>query len=195
MSIHPFKIGLIFAIIVVCSIPFFLKLSAPAQKKEVSSTLTLLEMNFIPCAQPTDISDLSFQRHEEGKLINLALNSLKGKPIILHFWEPWCGACLSEMPDFQKFCKKNKDRFHIICITSKRSSDDVNTAKSYYDKQSFPLMNLSFDNQGVLGQTFRVRAFPCTLFFNAQGKEIGRIVGAVEWSGEEGDVLLKYLSA
>ena len=46
-----------------------------------------------------DFWSLRFERPEGGEL---ALTSLRGRPIVLNFWATWCPPCLKEMPDLDR---------------------------------------------------------------------------------------------
>lgn len=46
-----------------------------------------------------DFWSLRFERPEGGEL---ALASLRGRPIVLNFWATWCPPCLKEMPDLDR---------------------------------------------------------------------------------------------
>src|SRR5262245_38163778 len=50
-----------------------------------------------------------------GKTI--ALDSLRGKVVLLNFWATWCGPCAAEMPYFQTLANKydSKD-FQILAV-------------------------------------------------------------------------------
>ena len=40
----------------------------------------------------------------------VALETLRGKPLIINFWATWCGPCKDEMPDFQRLATENSDK-------------------------------------------------------------------------------------
>lgn len=49
---------------------------------------------------PPGFWSLRFPRPDGGEL---ALQSLRGRPLVLNFWATWCPPCVREMPDLDRF--------------------------------------------------------------------------------------------
>ncbi len=41
---------------------------------------------------------------------SLALKSLRGKPLLLNFWAPWCAPCVEELPLLSRFYREHSAR-------------------------------------------------------------------------------------
>jgi thioredoxin 2 len=72
-------------------------------------------------------------------------------PVLVDFWAPWCGPCRMVSPALEQIAKERAGRLKLV---------KVNT-----------------DDAPNLSQRFGIRGIP-TLVILAQGKEIGRSVGA-----------------
>jgi thiol-disulfide isomerase/thioredoxin len=50
---------------------------------------------------------MQFDTPEGGKL---AMQSLKGKPLLINFWATWCPPCVEELPLLERFYSQNKSK-------------------------------------------------------------------------------------
>ena len=96
-----------------------------------------------------------------------ALDTLRGEPILLNFFTPWCPPCIKETPDLISFAKQYGKQIHVVMIDR---GDGAVLVKQYVTKYHLPktiIVLLSpYDNwsprYGVTGQ-------PETFFITAHG--------------------------
>lgn len=86
-------------------------------------------LGFVVCCTPTQppkpaVRAESQRKHAPdfalkdatGKLVHLT--DFKGKVVILDFWATWCNPCMVEIPWFQEFERKYKDRgFEVLGVS------------------------------------------------------------------------------
>ncbi len=52
----------------------------------------------------SDIWQMQFDAPDSGKL---AMQSFKGKPLLINFWATWCPPCVEELPLLERFYREN----------------------------------------------------------------------------------------
>ncbi len=95
-----------------------------------------------------------------------------GKPLVVNMFGSWCPPCNMEAPDLGTFAKQNPGA-QVVGIACEDTEKD---AVAFMDKYglTYPMVL----DDGTLVQEFGITAYPTTIFFDAQGKEVDRLVGA-----------------
>jgi thiol-disulfide isomerase/thioredoxin len=100
-----------------------------------------------------------------------------GKPFMINFWATWCGPCRAEIPALKKlYAEYNPQGLEIVAI----SVDDIRTETQvvpFIDRFQIPWLVLYGDDR-VTMEFNPGPSIPVTLFFDANGNEVGRFVGA-----------------
>ena len=103
--------------------------------------------------------------------------------LVINFWATWCAPCKKEMPSLNNLAENMKDDdVRIITVASGRNSTEaIETFVSYND-----LVNLKKfrDPKGKIAMSYGVTALPTTVVIDPSGKEIGRIIGDIDWNTE-----------
>lgn len=110
-------------------------------------------------------------------------DSLKGKIAVVNFWGVWCGPCVKEIPDIQKFHETVKSDTAVIFITV----DYNDTPEALHDfmtqkKLDFPVV---LDENRWASDKAQVTAYPTTWFVDRDGRLVWKHVGASDVVLEE----------
>ena len=71
-----------------------------------------------------DLWQMQFYKPDGGKL---AMQSLKGKPLLINFWATWCPPCVEELPLLERFYNQNKAKSMQIVGLAADKPDAVRT--------------------------------------------------------------------
>jgi thiol-disulfide isomerase/thioredoxin len=160
-------------------------------KQEKKQELTLLNINYVPTSPLRAIPTSKFTEVNGSTKTEKTIADYAGKPVILHFWATWCGACVAEMPELDTFAQNFEKDVHVIAITT--DPKDGESVREYYESNGIKNLSIIVDNKGTLARQMGIAALPTTVFVNTGGKEIGRIIGPVNWIGEPGQLLNAHL--
>ena len=100
---------------------------------------------------------------------DVKLSSYKGKVVLLNFWATWCGPCKIEIPWFNEFQQKYKDKgFVVLGISADDTVEQLKPFVAEY-KMSYPVLvgKGREDVQEALGPVW---GLPTTLLISRDGK-------------------------
>lgn len=106
----------------------------------------------------------------DGRRATLA--QWRGRPVLLNYWASWCGPCLKELPDLQRFSQAQTplpDGVHVVGI----ALDDIDAAKALRDQLqlSYPQL-VEGDGPPGTAAAFgnRIGTLPFSVLIDAHGK-------------------------
>ncbi|MFW1676398.1 TlpA family protein disulfide reductase [Pontibacter sp. JAM-7] len=136
-------------------------------------------------AQDKDIFSYSFQ-DIDGQPV--ALESYKGKVVVLNFWATWCPPCIKEMPGMERLRQSMLgEPFEIIAINTGETEGAVSAFLLELDTElKFPIL---LDEQGLSFGALGLRGLPTTLIYDRSGKKVETVLGGREW--DSADTLAK----
>ncbi len=109
----------------------------------------------------------------------LALDSLRGKVVVLNFWASWCPPCRAEAPNLIEVAETTKaSGVEFVGVNVKNAKDE---ALAFERKQGVPYPSLH-DQPGVLLTRFRKivpQVPPTTLVLDRRGRIAGVFIGGV----------------
>ena len=114
--------------------------------------------------------------------------SLRGEPTLVNLWATWCAPCVKELPTLERLSKQKNVAVYVATInqdTAPRASVEAFLAEHKLDLPIYrdPKMALS----GALGPD---TVLPTSILYDANGKEVWRYVGDLDWTSPEAAKLL-----
>ncbi len=109
----------------------------------------------------------------------VTLEDLRGKPVVLAFWAPWCTVCKQESPNLDHVKELLGDQVHVVTVAS--HYQNVDELHRYMRERGarYPVL-LGGD---VLAQHYRVSAFPTVYFLDGEGRIKSSVVGYTTTAG------------
>lgn len=135
-------------------------------------------MKMLATPQPLPPLDI---RDAEGRLV--PFDRFRGKVVLLNLWATWCGPCRTEMPALDRLhAKLGGPRFEVVALSTDTSG--VKAVREFYGALELQRLTVYIAGEGKILTTLGVPGIPTTLLIDAEGREIGRYVGAADWESE-----------
>jgi len=107
----------------------------------------------------------------DGRTVRL--EDLRGRPVALTFWAPWCGVCKAESANLDAVRRHVGERAHVLSVAV--AYEDVEAVRRFVREQGAHYPVLLGDD--ALQAAYRVDSFPTTLFLSADGRVRRSAVG------------------
>jgi len=111
------------------------------------------------------------------------LDDYRGELLILNFWATWCIPCKEEMPSLDGL-QANIDLHNLKIFPINIGQENLAKAESFFKDLNIQNLDIYFDPPVTLAKKFSLRGVPTTIFFNKEGKEFARIMGAIDFNNK-----------
>ncbi len=114
----------------------------------------------------------------------------KGKVVLLNLWATWCGPCRKEMPGLDQLqAELGSETFEVVALSVDRTG--LEGAKKFLDSIKVTKLALYADPTAKNAVELKAPGLPATLLIDAQGREIGRLIGPAEWDSADAKKLIR----
>jgi thiol-disulfide isomerase/thioredoxin len=107
--------------------------------------------------------------------------ALRGRIVVINFWGTWCGPCVAEMPEFQKFHERYRDDPGVVVLTID-NDENIEDLRGWIKKHEYDFPVLLDD--GYAGRV-GIHGWPTTWFIDGAGRITFSKIGSSESLAEE----------
>lgn len=109
---------------------------------------------------------------------SLALESLRGRVVLVNFWATWCKPCLDEMPAMERLYASLSPRgFELLAVSVDAGPDEVRAFRDQLSL-SFPIL---LDPEKRVSSAYQSYRYPESYLIDAAGRIVSRYIGPRDW--------------
>jgi len=115
----------------------------------------------------------------------LALPALAGRPVLVNLWATWCAPCVTEMPMLDELAQ---DGLRVVTISQDLTGEEA--VGPFFAERNFEQLEPWLDPDNALATHYAGGVLPMSIYYDANGQELWRLLGDLDWTSEEAAALL-----
>jgi thiol-disulfide isomerase/thioredoxin len=131
--------------------------------------------------------DTKFNNPDGGEI---TLAAFKGVPTLVNLWASWCAPCVKELPTLQKLEEAQSLDGQLGVIAVSQDMAPKPSVDAFLASKAISRFAAFHDPQMALSSALGAQILPTSVLFDAQGREVWRYVGDLDWTGKEAAKLL-----
>ena len=115
------------------------------------------------------------------------LAQFKGRPLLVNLWATWCAPCVKELPTLAAL---GSDRPDLQLLPLSQDMQPQPTVAAFLHERKIGLEPYQ-DPEMAMSSAVGASILPTTLLYGADGREIWRYTGDLDWTSPKAAELLK----
>jgi thiol-disulfide isomerase/thioredoxin len=136
---------------------------------------------------------VEFQNPDRGKI---SIARFKGAPVLVNLWATWCAPCVKELPTLDRLAQSHRVDGALGVIAVSQDSGAHRGVVAFLKKLGITDLGAYQDpGMGLSGAVGPEAVLPTSILYDAEGREVWRYVGDLDWTGPEAARLLSEAGA
>jgi len=127
---------------------------------------------------------------EENK--PMGYEPMRGVPALVNLWATWCAPCVKELPTLEALENQRKSDLWIVPINQDMAPRASVEAFLSQHKLDLPIYR---DPKMAVSGALDAEVLPTSILYDANGREVWRYVGDLDWTSPEAAKLLAEAGA
>jgi thiol-disulfide isomerase/thioredoxin len=118
------------------------------------------------------------------------LTKFKGRPVLVNLWASWCAPCIKELPTLQELEAGQAEEGKLGVIAVSQDMAPQGSVDAFLGERDIGRFAAYHDPDMGLSSALSIQILPTTILYDAQGKEVWRYVGDLDWTSAEAAKLI-----
>jgi len=132
--------------------------------------------------------DVRFLQDDGDGKGEMSYEPFLGVPTLINFWASWCAPCVKELPTLKALNESGK--FDGWVVPLNQDSGPQQSVSAFMTKIGVAELGNYQDPTMAVTGALGVQVMPTTILYDANGKEVWRYVGDLDWTSAEAARLL-----
>jgi thiol-disulfide isomerase/thioredoxin len=129
----------------------------------------------------------------DGEEISLA--AFHGAPVVVNLWATWCAPCVKELPTINAVARSHDRDGSLGVIAVSQDTGPQGSVEAFLQKLKVDDLGPYHDPKMALSGSLNAQVLPTTILYDANGREVWRYVGDLDWTSAEASKLLAEAGA
>ncbi len=125
----------------------------------------------------------------------------RGNPTLVNLWATWCAPCIKELPtldwlaaslDPSSVTYTPEGQLSVIAISQDMATQ--HSVEAFLKSKNINNLGAYHDSEMAISSALGAQILPTTILYDANGKEVWRYTGDLDWTGAEAAKLLSEVS-
>ena len=141
----------------------------------------------------TPAPDTTFTNPDGG---TISLARFKGVPVLVNLWASWCAPCVKELPTLDELAATHRDDGKLGVVAVSQDSGPQASVQAFLARLKVKDLGAYHDpKMGLSGALGPDTVLPTSILYDANGKEVWRYVGDLDWTSPEAAKLVSEAGA